>query len=170
MVPALIPEEEKDGIMTETDAEIRKKKLPETKEFRWNYFISRARENLHIVLCMSPSGSTLRIRCRDYPGLVSSTNIDWFFQWPEDALTAVANNFMGNVQLEDDERTKVTEHLVMVHLSVAKFSDDFKNIYKRNNFSTPKNYLDFINNYILFLRDKRKYMDSQVLRFDGGLK
>jgi dynein heavy chain len=95
MVPALIPEEEKDGVMTETDAEIRKKKLPETKEFRWNYFISRARENLHIVLCMSPSGSTLRLRCRDYPGLVSSTNIDWFFQWPEDALTAVANNFMG---------------------------------------------------------------------------
>jgi dynein heavy chain len=48
----------------------------------------------------------------------------------------------------------------MVHLSVGKFSDDFKTIYKRNNFSTPKNYLDFINNYINFLRDKRKFMDA----------
>jgi len=118
MVPALIPDEEKDGLMTKTDEEIRKKKLPETKEFRWNYFVSRARENLHIVLCMSPSGDTLMLRCRFFPGLVSSTSIDWFFPWPEDALTAVAGNFMGAVQLEDDQRSKVTEHLVMVHLSV----------------------------------------------------
>jgi dynein heavy chain len=58
----------------------------------------------------------------------------------------------------------------MVHLSVQKFSSDYKEIYKRNNFSTPKNYLDFINNYILFLKDKRKFMDAQVRRFDGGLK
>jgi hypothetical protein len=28
--------------------------------------------------------------------------------WPEDALTAVAENFMGSVVLEDDEKTKVT--------------------------------------------------------------
>lgn len=51
---------------------------------------------------MSPSGSTLRVRCRNFPGLISNTNVDWFFPWPEDALTAVANNFMGEVELEDD--------------------------------------------------------------------
>jgi dynein heavy chain len=118
MVPALFPEEEKDGLIQPLDDEMRKQKLPETKEFRWNYFISRARENLHIVLAMSPSGSTLRVRCRNFPGLISNTNVDWFFPWPEDALTAVANNFMGDVELEDDQRVKVTEHLVMVHLSV----------------------------------------------------
>lgn len=57
----------------------------------------------------------------------------------------------------------------MVHLSVQKYSLDFKAIYKRNNFSTPKNYLDFINNYIAFLRDKRKMMDRMVSRLEGGL-
>ena len=93
-------------------------KLPETKEFRWNYFVGRARENLHIVLAMSPAGDNLRVRCRNFPGLISNTNVDWFFPWPEDALTAVANNFMGAVELEDDVRLKVTEHLVMVHQSV----------------------------------------------------
>lgn len=102
------------------------------------------------------------LRCRYFPGLVSNTNIDWFFPWPEDALTAVANNFMGTVELEDDQRQKVVDHLVMVHLSVQKFSTEYKIIYKRENFSTPKNYLDFINNYIKFLRDKRRFMESQV--------
>lgn len=100
------------------------------------------------------------LRCRFFPGLVSNTNIDWFFPWPEDALMAVANNFMTSVELEADERQKVTDHLVMVHLSVQKFSTEYKLVYKRDNFSTPKNYLDFINNYIKFLREKRKYMDS----------
>jgi dynein heavy chain len=57
---------------------------------------------------MSPAGDTLRVRCRNFPGLISNTNVDWFFPWPEDALTAVASNFMGAVPLEDDERDKVT--------------------------------------------------------------
>jgi dynein heavy chain len=118
IVPGLFPEEEKDGLVQPLDEELRKAKLPETKEFRWNYFVGRARENLHVVLAMSPAGDNLRVRCRNFPGLISNTNVDWFFPWPEDALTAVANNFMGAVELEDDVRLKVTEHLVMVHQSV----------------------------------------------------
>jgi dynein heavy chain len=54
-------------------------------------------------------------------------------------------------------------------LSVGKYSEDFKTIYKRNNFSTPKNYLDFISNYISFLKGKRRTFDSLVRRLEGGL-
>jgi len=108
MVPALFPEEEKDGMIGPLDEEMRKQKLPETKEFRWGYFVNRARENLHIILAMSPAGDQLRIRCRNFPGLISNTNVDWFFPWPEDALTAVATNFMGEVALEAEEKEKVT--------------------------------------------------------------
>lgn len=57
----------------------------------------------------------------------------------------------------------------MVHLSVQQYSADFKAIYKRSNYSTPKNYLDFINNYIAFLRGKRKSFDALVRRLEGGL-
>jgi len=104
--------------MSPLDDEIRKQRLPETKEFRWSYFVNKCRENLHIILAMSLVGDIFRLRCRNFPGLISNTNVDWFFPWPEDALTAVANNFMGTVELEDDQKTKVTEHLVMVHMSV----------------------------------------------------
>lgn len=64
---------------------------------------------------MSPAGDTLRIRCRNFPGLVSNTNIDWFFPWPEDALAAVASYFLVNVELDDDHRQPVTDHIVMIH-------------------------------------------------------
>lgn len=169
MVPALFPEEEKDGLINPLDDEMRKQRLPETKEFRWSYYVNKCRESLHIVLAMSPAGDTLRVRCRNFPGLISNTNVDWFFPWPEDALTAVASNFMGEVKITDEEREKVTSHLVMVHMSVQKYSEDFKNIYKRANYSTPKNYLDFIKNYTLFLKDKRNLYDNNVRRLEGGL-
>lgn len=169
MVPALFPEEEKDGLINPLDDEMRKQKLPETKEFRWSYYVNKCRESLHIVLAMSPAGDTLRLRCRNFPGLISNTNVDWFFPWPEDALTAVASNFMGEVKITDEERDKVTSHLVMVHMSVQQYSEDFKAIYKRANYSTPKNYLDFIKNYTLFLKDKRNLYDNNVRRLEGGL-
>ena len=162
IVPGLFPEEEKDGLCSPLDEEIRKQKLPETKEFRWNYYVNRCRENLHIVLAMSPAGDTLRLRCRNFPGLISNTNVDWFFSWPEDALTAVAENKMGDVALAADQKSKVTKHIVMVHLSVQEFSIEFKQKYKRENFSTPKNFLDFIENYRAFLANKRKQMESNV--------
>jgi dynein heavy chain len=57
----------------------------------------------------------------------------------------------------------------MVHLSVQEYSLEFKQTYKRSNYSTPKNYLDFISNYINFLKEKRKMMDGLVRRLDGGL-
>lgn len=83
---------------------MRKQGLPDTKEFRWQYYVNRARENLHVILAMSPAGDTLRVRCRNFPGLVSNTNIDWFFPWPEDALAAVASYFLVNVELDDEIR------------------------------------------------------------------
>ena len=169
MVPALFPEEEKEGLISPLDAEMQRAKLPATKEFRWAYFVKRARENLHIIMAMSPAGDTLRVRCRNFPGLVSNTTIDWFFPWPIEALTDVANHFLEEVELPVDCRTPVTEHITGVHLGVQKYSLEFKEIYKRANFSTPKNYLDFITNYIKFLKDRRKQLDNSVSRLEGGL-
>lgn len=169
MVPALFPEEEKDQLTNEIDDEARKAGVPESKEAKWAYCVNKCRDNLHIVLAMSPAGDTLRIRCRNFPGLVSNTSIDWFFPWPQEALTAVANNFLINEKLEDDLREPITSHITMVHLSVQKYSDDYLNIYKRSNFSTPKNFLDFIKSYTTLLNSNRKQIDALVLRLTGGL-
>ena len=43
---------------------------------------------------MSPVGETLRTRCRNFPGLVNNTVIDWFEPWPEQALHSVATVFL----------------------------------------------------------------------------
>jgi dynein heavy chain len=59
--------------------------------------------NLHVVLCLSPVGDTFRERCRMFPGLVNCTTIDWFTEWPADALYEVATRQMAGENLGSEE-------------------------------------------------------------------
>ena len=56
----------------------------------YNMFIERVRDQLHIVLAMSPIGDAFRNRLRKFPSLVNCCTIDWFQSWPADALQVVA--------------------------------------------------------------------------------
>jgi hypothetical protein len=44
----------------------------------FNFFVSCCRENLHVMLCMSPIGDAFRNRLRQFPSLVNCCTIDWF--------------------------------------------------------------------------------------------
>lgn len=74
MVPALFKEEEKDGMISQVRDAVVASGMVDTKENCWQYFINRCRSNLHITLAMSPVGDTLRTRCRNFPGMVSSAH------------------------------------------------------------------------------------------------
>jgi len=61
----------------------------ETPDNLKQFFIDCVRDNLHIILCMSPMNPKFAIRARKFPGLVSSPTIDWFLAWPEVSLFCV---------------------------------------------------------------------------------
>ena len=42
-----------------------------------------------MVIAMSPLGSTFTTRLRMFPSLVNNCIIDWFSEWPEEALIGV---------------------------------------------------------------------------------
>lgn len=48
----------------------------------FNMFIDRCRNQLHVVLAMSPIGDAFRIRLRKFPALVNCCTIDWFQVFP----------------------------------------------------------------------------------------
>lgn len=89
--------------------------LPPTRESVWSYFIKKCTNNLHIVLCMSPVGETLKTRCRNFPGLVNNVSIDWFTAWPKQALHAVASQFLAEVSLWLEERSKLGGWSIVYH-------------------------------------------------------
>ena len=87
---ALTEDAKKDGVLDMPDA-------------MFAYFIERVRSNLHIVLCMSPVGDPFRDRMRKFPSFVNCTTIDWFSEWPQDALLEVAERYLESMDLGDDE-------------------------------------------------------------------
>jgi len=89
-IPNLMEQEDKDEIL----AGVRRILPQGTLEDINNKFVSRIRELLHICLCMSPVGDTLRIRCRQFPSLVNCCTLDWFARWPEEALLYVSTEFL----------------------------------------------------------------------------
>ena len=75
--------------------------LPTTNDNLWAVFVERVRKHLHIVVCCSPVGASFRNYVRMFPALVSCTTIDWFTDWPADALKEVATKFLEEVQIEE---------------------------------------------------------------------
>ncbi|XP_075852592.1 dynein axonemal heavy chain 10 [Microcebus murinus] len=170
IVPALFPEEEKESILSQVAQEAVKAGMGPAKESVWQFFVNKSANNLHIVLGMSPVGDTLRTRCRNFPGLVNNTGIDWFMPWPPQALHAVAKSFLGdNLMIPPENTEDLVEHVVLVHESVGQFSKQFLQKLRRSNYVTPKNYLDFINTYSKLLDEKTQYNIAQCKRLEGGL-
>lgn len=93
----LFAKDELDEIQSELIPVMKKlqPKTAPTNDNLYEFFISRARENLHVVLCFSPVGEKFRSRALKFPGLISGCTILWFQKWPKDALVAVSQHFLG---------------------------------------------------------------------------
>lgn len=54
IVPTLYSDDEKDSIVNIIRDEVIKARIFDSKENCWNYYVNKCRDNLHIVICMSP--------------------------------------------------------------------------------------------------------------------
>ena len=52
-------------------------------------YLARVKRNIHIVIGMSPIGDAFFTRLRMFPSLVNCCTIDWFTEWPEEAVEGV---------------------------------------------------------------------------------
>lgn len=57
-----------------------------------------ALSHIQVILCFSPVGSVLRVRARKFPAVVNCTAINWFHEWPEDALVSVSARFLQETE------------------------------------------------------------------------
>lgn len=94
MIPELFAKDEVDGIIGKIRSEAKSNGIEDAPGPLWSFFIDKVRTNLHMALCFSPVGETFRVRARMFPGLINCTSIDWFHEWPEDALIGVAQRFL----------------------------------------------------------------------------
>ena len=166
-VPNLMQQEDKDKI----ENEVREKtKIEGAPDIIMQEFVKRVRENFHIVLCMSPVGDDLRIRCRKFPSLVNCCTLDWFSKWPPEALLFVSQTFLKELELPSEEvRESLARMCMLIHTTVEEKADKFYDELRRRVYTTPKSYLDLISLYLNTLENKRAELNAEKNRLAQGL-
>ncbi|KAM7319109.1 hypothetical protein ACRRTK_022221 [Alexandromys fortis] len=144
---------------------------PPTFDNLYEYFITRSRKNLHVVLCFSPVGEKFRARSLKFPGLISGCTMDWFSRWPKEALIAVASYFLAdyNIVCSSEIKRQVVETMGLFHDMVSESCENYFQRYRRRAHVTPKSYLSFINGYKNIYNEKVKFINEQAERMNIGL-
>ena len=169
-VPNLFTKDELLEIKKAILAEGKLARIAETDEAMFQCFLERVRSNLHVVLAMSPVGEAFRNWLRMFPSIVNCTTIDWFSEWPEDALQEVAIKYLEKVELGSDQLKKsVSQVFVNVHISVTEQSQKMAFELKRYNYVTPINYLELVMGYKELLKEKRKEIGDLAFKLKNGL-
>eukprot|EP00003_Mantamonas_plastica_P009854 TRINITY_DN1922_c0_g1_i3.p1 TRINITY_DN1922_c0_g1~~TRINITY_DN1922_c0_g1_i3.p1 ORF type:complete len:2408 (+),score=832.24 TRINITY_DN1922_c0_g1_i3:887-8110(+) len=99
-IPNLFPADEKAEIVETMTGEAQLLDIVITPANVYRHFVSKCRQNVHVIMCMSPVGDSLRNRLRMFPSMVNCCSIDWFDPWPVDALEGVAHHKLQNIDLD----------------------------------------------------------------------
>jgi len=120
-VPNLYGPEELDAIMSACRVDCQKKQITPTKTNIFAQYIVRVRRNMHVCLCMSPLGETFRERLRQFPSLVNCSTIDWFTEWPAEALESVGLSALVEAnQVKPENRQGVVKMFKQIHQDVRR--------------------------------------------------
>jgi dynein heavy chain, axonemal len=113
------------------------------------YFYSCVRDNLHVVLCMSPVGAKFAERARKFPGLINGCTIDWFLPWSADALVTVSRGYMSDFPIECESAVKeqVIQHMGTAHSLATNMCTEYFDRMRRFVYQTPKSFLSFLEAY-----------------------
>uniref|UniRef100_A0ABM5FKE2 Dynein axonemal heavy chain 1 isoform X3 n=1 Tax=Pogona vitticeps TaxID=103695 RepID=A0ABM5FKE2_9SAUR len=171
-IPNLYGLDEQDQIMTTMKPIVQDQGLQPTKANLMAAYTGRVRSNIHTVLCMSPIGEVFRARLRQFPSLVNCCTIDWFNEWPAEALESVATSFFHEVP--DTEATPeviqgMIEMCVEIHQSVAAKCKAYLAELGRHNYVTPKSYLELLGIFTALIGTKKQELKVAKNRMKSGL-
>lgn len=134
----------------------------------WQDFLNKCKQNIHIVLAMSPIGEDFKRRLRMFPSLVNCCAIDWFLAWPKEALQSVAEVFVKEI---DDlpESEGIVSICVDMQMRTTQLATKYQLAEKRYYYVTPTSYLVLIKAFKDLLTKKRKEIDTVIMKYDKGI-
>lgn len=169
-VTDLFPKDEMDGILGKIRTEAKSANYGDSPDQLMDFLMDKCRRNLHIALCFSPVGDIFRIRARRFPGIINCTSIDWFHEWPKDALIGVSGRFLKEVELPNQEiRDAISMNMSECHLSIAEANKEFLSRERRHNYTTPTSFLELIKFYKALFKSKVDKISDNIERLETGL-
>jgi dynein heavy chain len=136
----------------------------------FSVFVDRCKQNLHLCLCMSPASETFRIRLRKFPSLVNCCTIDWFREWPNDALEMVATKFLVDLQMPEKIKADVVYMCKYFHQTTVQLSKKYLDLLRRHNYVTPTSYLELIRTFKCLLGIHQASVLRTKSRYEVGLE
>eukprot|EP00102_Acyrthosiphon_pisum_P021804 XP_016659014.1 PREDICTED: dynein heavy chain 6, axonemal-like [Acyrthosiphon pisum] len=145
----------------------------QNQEAMFRFFIQRVRSKLHLVVSMSSIGNAFRRRCRLFPSLVYNSTIDWFDDWPTEALLSVAHQSLdeafGRSENQDlvDSLTNMCHNM---HLTISRATEKFCRQTARGCYVTLRSYLEFLKLYVTMRGSQTDKIKNDSDRISNGLR
>lgn len=146
---------------------VRNLDIPPLQVFQ--YFVSRCKLKLHLILCFSPIGSSFRNRLRMFPSLVNCCTMDWYEAWPEDALEMVAQKYLMCLDVHVDHKNDIVKICKNFHLTALDTSKIYYQDTGRITYYTSASYLELITSYTKLTKLKQDEMTMNRMRYLVGL-
>ncbi|XP_018400014.1 PREDICTED: dynein heavy chain 8, axonemal [Cyphomyrmex costatus] len=172
-VANLFPKDELDEILTTITPLMKKAdpRRPPTQDNLYDYFISKARNNLHVVLCFSPISGKFRSRALKFPALISGCTINWFWRWPRDALYAVGDHFLATYKVicSPEVKQQLIQVVGDIQDNVSDTCADYFDRFRRQVHVTPRSFLTFLDGYKMFYKQRLDNINMLASRMSSGL-
>ncbi|CAH1226669.1 DNAH5 [Branchiostoma lanceolatum] len=84
------------------------------------FFVSRVKSNLKIVICLPPRHRLLRVAASQYPGLLTSCQVNWVCAWTQECLLDKANYFVEKYNMVSDNQ-EMRDKLVTVMANIHSY-------------------------------------------------
>lgn len=143
-----------------------------SKNNLYSTYVKRIRQNLHTVVTMSPLGEVFRARLRQFPALVSCCTIDWYSEWPDEALEAVALKtlrHMKALQIEESLMGSIVRVCQRMHQSAVHYTARYLYEMGRYNYVTPTCFLELLSSFARMYGLKRSELMTSKNRTKTGL-
>uniref|UniRef100_A0A0G4FLJ2 Dynein heavy chain, cytoplasmic n=1 Tax=Chromera velia CCMP2878 TaxID=1169474 RepID=A0A0G4FLJ2_9ALVE len=180
-VPGLFEGDEYTALINECKAAFGSDLADESELFA--KFTKQVQRNLHIVFTMNPANPDFSNRQATSPALFNRCVIDWFGDWPHNALVQVAKEFTDKIDLpkesfsadstvedEDERHDRLAQAIVAVHEQVEIANQKLARAAKKSNFVTPRDFLDFITHVVGLVDEKRNEVTEQQQHLNVGLQ
>merc|ERR550514_521581 len=158
-----------DIIMSSCKGQCTQAGLQPTKTNIFNTYVANVKAHVHVLLAFSPVGAAFRTRLRMFPSLVNCCTVNWFAEWPAEALYSVAEQQLTVEDLKLPNLEGVLSIMKVIHQSIEKNSLRFYDELKRRTYVTPTSYLELISMFQTILSQQRGVVGTFRSRYQTGL-
>jgi len=136
---------------------------------KFAFFTKICKENLHMIVTLSPVGDEYRKRMRTFPSLINCSTLDWFLPWPVDALKEVSNSLMNELAFDENLKKKVSNIFVDMQERATMLGERYLLEHKKYYYVTPTSYLELLAGFKKMLLARKKQNLDNVARYVKGL-